>query len=107
LHLKLESADHKNNHIEYGNLYGPYLYKGLKYSYENEIRAFYKNFGGGDNISDPKFNLNRGELIEVDLNNLIENIYIKYGSPVDFSTKVKEEIRKHGFYFNVSSSKLS
>lgn len=82
----------------------PYFRKRKEYKDENELRILYvKNIETGKSILE---NNVEGELIKIDLNKLIENIYISPYSSSWYLELVKEVISRFGFSFRVYQSSI-
>jgi hypothetical protein len=91
--------DYKKEYIPFDDLFFPFLFKRKSFQYEREIRI----------ISDVTLNnikLNEGLKINVDINQLIEKIYIHPKSENWYKNLVIELVSKLGFDFKIEKSDL-
>jgi len=98
---KIQYKDFESNSIDWdwGNYINRLLHKRCNYSFEQELRAIIRIEDG--------FNFDEGgSKLKIDINSLIENIYISPSSPKWFSELVKLVIRNCKFNFNVINSTL-
>lgn len=97
--------DYENDDLKFENTFLPFVHKRKSFSHENELRIIIpieapNNFG--------KIDLkNGGWKIKVDLNDLIENIYISPESPEWITKLVADTCQKFGYNFNVINSRLN
>lgn len=84
----------KYDDSDWGNYIDRFLHKRNNYQYEQELRAMIIR----DDLNE------NGVKIKIDLNLLIENIYISPSSPKWFLDLVNQLIDKHNFKFNVENS---
>lgn len=99
--------DYSQDWIDEGNVFTPYMHKRKSFEHEREVRAVY-------DIS-PKEPLARekghtppeyGIAQEIDLKDLIENIYVAPYSPNWFHNLVSKFTKRYGYNFNVIKSSL-
>lgn len=108
--------DHHEFKFENGiiNLFEPFIHKRNSFSHECELRAITMNTHNETRFYQKSFihdisndaNLSNGLGVKVDLNILVENIYVSPSSPQWFYDLVCSSIEKFGFKFNVKRSKL-
>lgn len=96
------------------NFYELFTHKRTSFAHERELRAIVCNKPIPENIYEgplvkeihQKAHLNGGVRITVDLNCLVENIYISPYSASWFSSLVEDSIEKYGYSFPVLKSSL-
>jgi len=109
---KVKYIDYDNSFLNPG-FFSPFLHKRKSFEYEKEIRALHCI----TNILNPDYKANidnpdwidsiEGVEIEIDINKLIENIYISPMAPIWFADLVEKVILKYEFEFKVNQSKLN
>jgi hypothetical protein len=96
--------DYENDSIDWGNFINPYVYKRKSFSYENELRAVIFEAAAHNH---GKINLeNGGVKVKIDINNLVENVYVAPDSSKWITDLVKNICTQFGYNFNVINSKL-
>ena len=96
------------------NFYELFTHKRTSFAHERELRAIVCNNSNPGNIYEgplakeihQKAHLDGGKKITVDLNCLVENIYISPYSASWFSLLVEDSIAKYGYDFHVLKSSL-
>ncbi|MEC5164721.1 hypothetical protein RCH18_000440 [Flavobacterium sp. PL11] len=91
--------DYKKEHIPFDDLFFPFLFKRKSFQYEREVRVITDI---GDNIID----INEGLKINVDINELIEKIYIHPKSENWYKNLVIQLVKQLGFTFTIEKSDL-
>ncbi|WP_313804623.1 hypothetical protein [Flavobacterium sp.] len=91
--------DYKKEHIPFDDAFFPFLFKRKSFQYENEIRII-------SDVSANKIAIDNGLKIDVDINKLIEKIYIHPKSENWYKKLVIEVVSKLGFNFSVEKSDL-
>lgn len=90
------------------NKFYPFIHKDSSFTHENEIRAVVcdrlTEHGGRDINQNPQFSLGRN--IPINLNELVEKIYVTPSSGQWFADLVSSIIKKYEFQFQVSQSEL-
>lgn len=93
---RVRYIDYDRHIVPENNLYAPVFHKRLSFRHENEFRAAFSIFGDkleeldeDDTISDSSFDVPSGMYIDVDLDKLIDTLYISPTSPEWFSQQVK------------------
>lgn len=97
----IQYKDFDSNSIDWnwGNYINRLLHKRCHYSFEQELRAIIRCEDG--------FNFDEGGAkLSIDINSLIENIYISPSSPKWFSKLVNQLIEDYKFKFNIINSQL-
>lgn len=102
----VQYIDYDTQYIPVDNFIKPFFYKRKSFEHENEVRLFSHliNLEGELNLED-----NIGEsgiYIKIDLQTLIEKIYISPESPFWFADLVMSTVKKFGWHFEVNQSKL-
>ncbi|MFP9098298.1 hypothetical protein ACLI09_04530 [Flavobacterium sp. RHBU_24] len=96
---EVEYIDYKKEYIPFDNNFFPFLFKRKSFQYEREVRI----------ISDlTKYNLtiNEGVKTDVDINKLIEKIYIHPKSQNWYKNLVIQLMQQLGFNFSIEISDL-
>ncbi|MCL9807810.1 hypothetical protein [Flavobacterium luminosum] len=91
--------DYKKEYIPFDDDFFPFLFKRKSFQYEREIRII-------TNVSKHNLSLNEGLKINVDINTLIEKIYIHPKSENWYKKLVIELVEKLGFDFEIEKSDL-
>jgi hypothetical protein len=102
---RVNYIDYEKDTIKYDNSFIPFIHKRKSFSFENELRAVIWELA--DNNFD-KVNLKDGGIrIYIDLNVLIENIFVSPDSPLWLTNLVKDTCKRFGYNFRVINSKLN
>lgn len=97
--------DFENETFDFGSCLAPYVHKRKSFEHEKELRAFIWAVGG-DN--EKKCKVEDGGLkISIDLNELVEKIYISPSSPKWFTTLIQAMVEKHAHKLKVKSTDLN
>ncbi|UPZ15861.1 hypothetical protein [Flavobacterium humidisoli] len=91
--------DYKKEYIPFDNLFFPFLFKRKSFQYEREVRIL-------SDTSKSDIKLNDGLKINVDINQLIEKIYIHPKSENWYKKLVIELVERLGFGFEIEKSDL-
>lgn len=91
--------DYKKEYIPFDDLFFPFLFKRKSFQYEREVRII-------SDTSDTKININDGIKINVDINQLIDKIYIHPKSENWYKNLVIELVSKLGFDIEIEKSDL-
>lgn len=94
--IYLSVVKYDDSNLNWGNYIDRFLHKRKNYQYEQELRAMIIK----DDLN------NNGVKIKINLNLLIENIYISPSSPEWFIDLVNQLIDKHNFKFKVDKSSM-
>jgi hypothetical protein len=104
---KLEYRDYLNQKIPENSLFSPFLHKRSSFEHERELRAVVLSFNmTKDNLPDLNNPLGEGIYIKVDLEKLIQNIYVAPTSPQWFVNLVKSVSKKYGLKKPILQSQL-
>jgi len=96
---KVNYIDYKKEYIPFDDLFFPFLFKRKSFQYEREVRII-------TDTSKSKIKLNDGLKINVDINQLIERIYIHPKSENWYKKLVIELVERLGFGFEFGKSDL-
>lgn len=91
--------DYKKEYIPFDNMFFPFLFKRKSFQYEREVRII-------SDVTQSNIKLNDGLKINVDINQLIEKIYIHPKSENWYKNLVIELVSKLGFDFTIEKSDL-
>ena len=91
--------DYKKEYIPFDDVFFPFLFKRKSFQYEREVRII-------SDISSCNIKINDGMKIDVDINQLIEKIYIHPKSENWYKNLVIELVSKLGFDFTIEKSDL-
>ena len=91
--------DYKKEYIPFDDDFFPFLFKRKSFQYEREVRII-------SNLSAHNLNINEGVKIEVDINKLIEKIYIHPKSENWYKNLVIQLVKQLGFDFKIGKSDL-
>jgi len=93
--------------VESANTLSPFVHKRISYSYENEIRAVLLKWPiSGDSFDTTKETIFNGVQVRVDIERLVERIYVAPSAQSWFVDLVNAVIKKYGYNFTVVHSKL-
>lgn len=91
--------DYKKEYIPFDDMFFPFLFKRKSFQYEREVRII-------SDTSESAIKLNDGLKINVDINELIEKIYIHPKSENWYKKLVIELVEQLGFDFEIEKSDL-
>ena len=91
--------DYKKEYIPFDDMFFPFLFKRKSFQYEREVRIL-------SDLNDKDIKINDGLKINVDLNQLIEKIYIHPKSENWYKNLVIELVQRLGFDFKIEKSDL-
>lgn len=91
--------DYKKEYIPFDDLFFPFLFKRKSFQYEREVRII-------TDVTDSSIKLNDGLKINVDINQLIEKIYIHPKSENWYKNLVIQLVKQLGFDFEIEKSDL-
>lgn len=91
--------DYKKEYIPFDDTFFPFLFKRKSFQYEREIRII-------SDVSNSKISINDGLKIDVDINQLIEKIYIHPKSENWYKNLVIEMVQKLGYTITIEKSDL-
>jgi hypothetical protein len=91
--------DYKKEYIPFDNAFFPFLFKRKSFQYEREIRII-------SDVSRHNLLIDNGLTIDIDINQLIEKIYIHPKSENWYKNLVIELVKRLGFDFEIEKSDL-
>jgi hypothetical protein len=91
--------DYKKEYIPFDDMFFPFLFKRKSFQYEREVRII-------TDVTDSNIKLNDGLKINVDINQLIEKIYIHPKSENWYKNLVIQLVKQLGFDFKIEKSDL-
>lgn len=91
--------DYKKEHIPFNDMFFPFLFKRKSFQYEGEVRII-------TDIGESDIKINDGLKINVDINQLIEKIYIHPKSENWYKNLVIQLVKQLGFDFTIEKSDL-
>jgi hypothetical protein len=91
--------DYKKEYIPFDNTFFPFLFKRKSFQYEREIRII-------SDLTSYELMIDNGVKIDVDINQLIEKIYIHPKSENWYKNLVIELVHRLGFDFTIEKSDL-
>lgn len=91
--------DYKKEHIPFDDMFFPFLFKRKSFQYEGEVRII-------TDIGESDIQINEGLKINIDINQLIEKIYIHPKSENWYKNLVIQLVKQLGFDFTIEKSDL-
>jgi hypothetical protein len=91
--------DYKKEYIPFDDMFFPFLFKRKSFQYEREVRII-------SDFSESNIKINDGMKIDVDIDQLIEKIYIHPKSENWYKKLVIELVSKLGHNFTIEKSDL-
>jgi hypothetical protein len=91
--------DYKKEYIPFDDMFFPFLFKRKSFQYEREVRII-------SDVGERNITLNDGLKINVDIDQLIEKIYIHPKSENWYKNLVIELVKELGFNFKIEKSDL-
>jgi len=105
---KVKYIDYDTEYIDAGNILGPFVHKRKSFEHEREVRGVISKWPTGEGgIDFSQETIGHGLHIKVDIETLIERIYIAPSAPGWFADLVKAAITRYGYDFEVIHSKLN
>ena len=100
--------DYEKDHIDGGNILGPFLHKRKSFEHERELRGLIMKWPtGSDGINFEEETIEGGIPIKVDLEELIEKIYVAPNAPGWFVNLVKTAVKRYGYDIEVIHSEMN
>jgi hypothetical protein len=96
---EVKYIDYKKEYIPFDNNFFPFLFKRKSFQYEREVRII-------SNLTEHSLNINEGVKANVDINSLIEKIYIHPKSENWYKNLVIQLMQQLGFDFEIEKSDL-
>jgi hypothetical protein len=91
--------DYKKEYIPFDDMFFPFLFKRKSFQYEREVRII-------SDVGERNITLNDGLKINIDINQLIEKIFIHPKSENWYKNLVIELVKELGFDFTIEKSDL-
>lgn len=89
------------------NILGPFVHKRKSFEYEKEIRVVIVKWPiVGDTLDFSKETIINGLPIKVEIESLIQKIYVAPNAPTWFSTLVRKTVKRYGYDFVVIHSQM-
>lgn len=101
--------DYDHHIIPFNNAFWPYVHKRLSFEHERELRVVEISFPSNENetLDLNKVDTPKGKLRRVDLNLLIENVYVSPTAPQWFFDLVNTIIQRYNYRFLAKQSDMS
>ena len=96
---KVNYIDYKKEHIPFDDMFFPFLFKRKSFQYEGEVRIL-------TDIGESTLKINEGLKINVNINELIEKIYIHPKSENWYKNLVIQLVKQLNFDFTIEKSDL-
>jgi len=97
--------DYESELIDAGNLFTPFLHKRKSFEHEREVRCITAKWPPGpDTFSTDS--IDSGLYIRIDIETLVEKIYIAPSAPDWFTELIKAVVNQYGYSFLIAQSKL-
>jgi hypothetical protein len=105
---KVKYIDYDTEYINADNILGPFVHKRKSFAHEQEVRAIVVKWPTGKGGLDfAQETIEHGLQITVDIETLIERIYVAPTVPAWFADIVKAVITRYGYNLEVVHSKLN
>lgn len=91
--------DYKKEHIPFDDMFFPFLFKRKSFQYEREVRII-------SDVGTSEIKINEGLKISININQLIERIYIHPKSENWYKNLVIQLVKQLGFDFTIEKSDL-
>ncbi|MBN2293346.1 MAG: hypothetical protein JXM70_13035 [Pirellulales bacterium] len=104
---KVKYIDYKSEFIDASNILGPFVHKRKSFAHEQEIRALITKWPTREKGLDfEQETIDHGIEIRIDIETLIEHVYIAPSAPAWFAGLVKAVTTKYGYSFEILHSNL-
>lgn len=104
---KVQYIDYDKSHIDFENVFCPFLCKRMSFEHEREVRALvYRSDLVGMSLEDINESFGYGMNVRCDLDVLIEEVYVAPTSPAWFMDLVKSVLKRFGLEAPVRQSRL-
>jgi hypothetical protein len=103
---RVKYIDYQKDYMDFGNTMIPFVHKHRAYTYENEIRLIHEVTHNQWKYDWDSEEYNSGIMIPIDINFLIDNIYINPFAPQWFKPLIEDLIKKYFLNCQVSDSIL-
>ncbi len=99
--------DYESEWIDAGNFLSPFAFKRKSFEHEQEVRAIITKWPAAENFFDFSVEtIKHGLNVRVDLDRLIQKVYVAPNAPAWFSDLVKGVVQRYGYSFSVAHSRL-
>lgn len=101
--------DYERDWVDAGNVLTPFVHKRKSFEHEREVRALITKWPVGaknEGLNFKEDTIDGGLKIKVDVERLIERVYVAPSSPVWFADLVRAVIQRYGYNFEVVHSRL-
>lgn len=100
--------DYETEVIEAGNVLTPFVHKRKSFEHEREVRALVMKvpIGKSGDVDLSQETISQGLKIKVDIERLVERIYVAPSAPDWFAELVRALIQRYGYKFEVVQSSL-
>jgi hypothetical protein len=101
--------DYETDWIAPGNILNPFVHKRKSFEYEKEVRAVIMKWPTDDQtgLDFSRNTIEHGLLMPVDMDMLVERVYVSPDSPSWFTSLVSSVVQKYGFNYEVTQSHLN
>ncbi|CAM1345512.1 hypothetical protein [Tenacibaculum amylolyticum] len=100
--------DYENDKINGGNILGPFVHKRKSFQHERELRGLIMKWPtGSEKVNFEEETIIGGIPIKVDLEELIEKIYVAPNAPSWFAKLVKTAVKRYGYDIEVIHSEMN
>ena len=100
--------DYDTEWIDAGNSLTPFVHKRKSFEHEREVRALVARWPGPEHGMDlDKGTIAHGVKIRVDIEKVVERVYVAPGAPEWFAELVSAVVNRYGYGFQVVQSKLN
>jgi hypothetical protein len=103
---KVQYINHDKHQIPVGNIFHPFMRKRQSFAHEREIRVIYWNTEGVKQVDTPGFQPAAGESVPVNLDRLIESMFVAPTSGGWFRDIVEAVLKKYDLPRTVHQSSL-
>lgn len=108
---KVKYIDYETEFIDANNILGPFVHKRKSFEHEKEIRGVIikwpKLVDGALNLAQSPDGINAGIPIKVDIETLVQKIYVSPNAPSWLAGLVSGAVIKYGYHFEVIHSKMN
>lgn len=110
----IEYIDYKNQGIDRRNKFHPFLRKRLSFEHEKELRAIIQEIPYDGDPEDPTTGIDysletiaHGLNVKVDVEELIESVYVSPDSPEWLFVLIESVVKRYGYNFEVKQSEIN
>lgn len=104
---RVKYIDYDSEYIDTNNIFEPFMHKRKSFIHENEVRALISRWPVDNNKIDfVQETIDHGVSVDVDVETLIERIFIAPNAPDWLSNLIKSVIHRYNYQFEIVHSKL-